>query len=114
MNNNAAPRARRKISAFGRSVEIPQIAWRDFVVAVLPVVFITAFAIWLAFHFVRPAPPDTIVITSGPEGSSYNVAAEKYRKTLAANGVKLEILPSAGALDNLHRLRDPNVRVDIG
>ncbi|MDB5812138.1 MAG: C4-dicarboxylate transporter substrate-binding protein [Betaproteobacteria bacterium] len=114
MSQADAPRARRKISAFGRSLEIPQVSWRDLVVAVLPVVFITAFAIWLALHFVRPAPPTTIIITSGPEGSSYNAAAEKYRKTLAANGVNLQILPSAGALENLNRLRDPNVKVDIG
>ncbi|MEO7728842.1 MAG: TAXI family TRAP transporter solute-binding subunit [Burkholderiales bacterium] len=114
MAKNDAARGRRKIGAFGLAVEVPQVSWRDLAVALGPVLLIVVIAIWLAFHFVRPAPPDTIVITGGMPGSSYMVAAEKYRKSLARNGVKLEILPSAGALENLHRLRNADSRVDIG
>src|SRR5262249_32579984 len=40
--------------------------------------------------------------------------AESYRKILARNGVKLEILSSQGSLENLKRLADPAFSVDVG
>jgi hypothetical protein len=40
--------------------------------------------------------------------------AERYRDILAKNGVKLEILPSDGSLENLERLRDKTFKVDVG
>jgi NMT1-like family len=72
---------------------------------------VTIFALFWFFH---SAPPDTITITSGPEGSIFRANAEKYGKILARNGVKLKILPSEGSQENLKRLTDPSFRVDIG
>jgi len=66
------------------------------------------------FLFIRSAPPHTISISIGPEGSFFATNAEKYRKILARNGVKLKILPSRGSLDNLTRLTEPSSSVDIG
>ena len=66
------------------------------------------------FWFFHSAPPDTIVITGGPEGSVFQTTAEKYAKILARNRVKMRILPSEGSLENLARLNDPAFRVDIG
>jgi len=54
--------------------------------------------VFLFFHF---APPRTIIITSGPEGSVFKTVAEKYAEILARNGVKLKILPSEGSIENL-------------
>jgi TRAP-type uncharacterized transport system substrate-binding protein len=71
----------------------------------------TIFAVFWFFH---SAPPHTITITSGPEGSAFQKSAEKYRAILARSGVKLKILPSAGSLENLKRLGDSSFRVDIG
>src|SRR5438046_1766272 len=67
-----------------------------------------------AFWFFRSAPPRTITITTGPEGSAFQRTAEKYRDILARSGVKLNVLPSAGSLENLKRLGDPASHVDIG
>jgi len=114
MEQTGAPRAKRKIGAFGVAVEIPQISWRDFIAAVLPLLLITLLALWAGFKFIRPAPPDTIIITGGAKGSSFANAAEKYRAILERNGVKLQILESEGSLDNLRRLRDPAFKVDVG
>ena len=58
----------------------------------------------------RFAPPKTIHFVSGPDGSSYRNQAEKYQKILARDGVKVEIIPSRGALDNLDRLANPAVQ----
>jgi len=79
--------------------------------AILLISLVTIFAVFWFFH---SAPPDTITITSGPEGSIFQTNAEKYSKILAGNGVKLKILPSQGSLENLNRLLDPSFRVDTG
>jgi hypothetical protein len=105
---------RRKIGRIRIPLSIPRISWRDLAVTLVPILLLSLFAIWLAFRFVRPAPPDTIFITSGPDGSQFRNAAERYRKILARNDVKLEILPSPGGLENLKRLGDPNFQVDVG
>ncbi len=79
--------------------------------AILLIIIGMIFAIFWFFH---SAPPDTITITSGPEGSIFQNNAEKYRKILARNGVKLKIVPSQGSLENLKRLLNPSFQVDIG
>jgi TRAP transporter TAXI family solute receptor len=93
---------------------IVRISWRDLAMTVVPFVVLLAIALWIASRFVHPAPPDTITISSGPEGSSYALTAERYRKILARQGVTLKVLPSQGSLENLKRLADPKVPVDIG
>jgi TRAP-type uncharacterized transport system substrate-binding protein len=79
--------------------------------AILLIASVTLFAVFWFFH---SAPPHTITITTGPEGSAFQKSAEKYRAILARSGVKLKMLPSAGSLENLNRLGDPAFRVDIG
>src|SRR5262249_7668968 len=69
---------------------------------------------WIALHYVRPAPPRTIVMTGGAEGSSFQISAQRYRDILARQGVTVKVLPSQGSLENLKRLSDPNFQVDIG
>lgn len=66
------------------------------------------------FWFIHSAPPDTVVITSGPEGSVFQTNAIKYASILARNGVKLKILPSQGSQENLLRLNNPAFHVDVG
>jgi NMT1-like family len=59
-------------------------------------------------------PPNVITITAGPKESIFTMNAEKYAAILERNGVKLNILPSGGSLENLKRLSDPAFKVDIG
>ena len=91
-----------------------EISFRDLAVTAGPLVLITAVVIVAAYWYVRPAPPNTITIISGPTGSVFQRTAEKYRKILARSDVKLQILPSEGSLENLKKLNDPTFRVDLG
>jgi TRAP transporter TAXI family solute receptor len=93
---------------------ISAISFRDLVVSVGPLILITAIVIVAAYWYVRPAPPNTITMITGPPGSVFQRTAEKYRKILARNRVNLRILPSEGSLENLKKLNDPAVRVDVG
>src|SRR5476651_1697257 len=82
------------------------VSWRDLTVVIMPVVLLTGLVTWMAYHFVGPPPPSTITITAGIEGSMFSTTAQRYQKILARNGVKLQILPSEGSLQNLQRLND--------
>jgi hypothetical protein len=104
----------RRIGPLRLPRRVARISWRDLLASLGPILLVSGVAIWVAVHFVRPAPPGTIVITAGPEGSIGQITAERYRKILARSGEKLEILASAGSLENLKRLADPAFRVDVG
>ena len=104
----------RKIASIRPLARFAEISLRDLIVTAGPLILLTVVVIGAAYWFVRPAPPDTITITSGPTGSTFRLNAEKYRKILARNGVKLQILPSEGSLENLKRLATPGYRVDVG
>src|SRR5260221_9781825 len=83
--------------------------------AALGAILLICVAILLAaILFLKSAPPTTLIITSGPEGSLFQTNAEKYRVILARNGVKVHVLPSHGSLENLERLQDPRVHADVG
>ena len=82
--------------------------------SIVAMVLVAAVIVFACFWFFHSAPPKTIVMTSGEKGSAYYSVAEKYAKILARDGVKLVILSSAGSVENLRRLTDPSVRVDIG
>ena len=70
-----------------------------------------AFAV---FYFLHSAPPMSITVTSGRQGSSFYKAAEKYAAILKLSHVEVRILTSEGAGENLKRLADPAYRVDVG
>jgi TRAP-type uncharacterized transport system substrate-binding protein len=80
----------------------------------VPLVMVIGAAVWVGQKSLRFAPPRTIRFTSGPDGSSYRNQADKYKKIIERFGVHVEILPSRGALDNLQRLANPKVKVDVG
>jgi len=90
------------------------VSWRDLAATGLPVLLLIGIAVWLAFKYVRPAPPNYILLSAGPKGSSYENNAQKYKKILERNDIEVRILESHGARENLQRLADPNFRVDVG
>jgi TRAP-type uncharacterized transport system substrate-binding protein len=94
--------------------KLSRVSWRDLALILVPLLVLLAIALWLTLKLVQPAPPSTITITSGPQGSTFANTAERYRKILARQGVTLKILPSQGSLENLKRLIDPKEKVDIG
>jgi TRAP transporter TAXI family solute receptor len=75
---------------------------------------IVAAALWAAIIVLRPLPPRTVTMATGPQGGAYQEVGKRYRELLAQHGITLQLLPTAGALENLARLRDPRSRVEIG
>lgn len=63
--------------------------------------------------FVKSAPPTTLTISAGPEGSIFHGIAEKYEKQLKKNGIKVNIHTSKGSLDNLTGINQKNTKIDL-
>lgn len=103
----------RTITAFRPLARFVGVSIRDLLVTGGPLVILVIIAICAAYWYMRPAPPDLITISSGPPGSILRLNAEKYKKILARNGVKLNILASEGSLENLKRLTEPATHVDV-
>jgi TRAP-type uncharacterized transport system substrate-binding protein len=59
-------------------------------------------------------PPRRVVMATGAEGGANHELGIRYREILAKAGVKLELLPTTGGLENLARLRDPRSGVGVG
>ena len=68
----------------------------------------------LALHFVEPAPPRHVVLSSGPVDSGYHAFGLRYREILARDGVNLELRHSQGSLDNVGRMMEASSDVDAG
>ena len=73
-------------------------------------------AIFLAagIYIFETLPPRTVVMATGAEGGANHELGIRYRDILAQSGVKLQLLPTAGGLENLARLRDPKSGVGVG
>jgi TRAP-type uncharacterized transport system substrate-binding protein len=54
------------------------------------------------------------VMLAGPKESSYYSIAERYAKIIARSGVKVKVVETGGARDNLARLADDNSTADVG
>lgn len=110
-NNTKAKKietARRRLLGL-RPVSV--VSWRDAVATIGPIVLLSALAIFAALYFVRPAPPSSLVIGGGPEGSNFERHAESYKKILARNGIKLQIVPTRGSAENLLKLSERKVDI---
>jgi len=83
-------------------------------VASIVIVTITLASLWWVFAIFRPIPPSTVVMTTGPEGGAYSDFGKRYREVLARSGIHLKLLPSAGTIENLRRLRDGRSGVSVG
>ena len=89
------------------------LSWRDMVLVALPSLLLAIGAFWLAAQYIKPAPPDRLVISTGGEGGAYQIFAAHYKDVLARYGITLVAKPSAGSTENLARLRDPGFDVDV-
>ncbi len=105
MNASRRPKIRRRLSEYSP---------RDLLIVGLPLLLVLIAGFWGASRFIRPAPPDTLVIASGGEGGAYQRFAASYADFLGRYGVKVVERTSGGSLDNLARLRDPGQAVDAG
>ena len=83
--------------------------WRWFIFASVAVILLGA-----GVFTAETLPPRTIIMATGAEGGANYELGIRYREILAKAGVKLQLLPTTGSLENLVRLRDPQSGVGVG
>ena len=79
------------------------------VVAVIATVAVTVGALF----FTERMPPRTVVMATGSEGTAYYTIGQHYARVFARHGVKLEIVPTDGSVDNVRLLKDRNSGISI-
>jgi TRAP transporter TAXI family solute receptor len=99
----AKPRVLRRLSEYST---------RDLLLVAVPLLLLVILGFWLASRFIQPAPPDTLILSSGGDGGAYQRFAAAYKDVLARYGIRLVEKTSAGSTENLQRLRDASFEVD--
>ena len=90
-----------------------RVALREFVLVATVALVIIAAAFWVAFSYVRPAPPSEFTISTGAESGAYHLHAGRYGELLARERIQVRARPSTGSPENLARLADPNSGVSV-
>ena len=75
---------------------------------------VAVLALVVAFHFVEPAPPDRLVMSTGTVDGGYHMFAQRYKEILARDGVTVDLRISAGSQENVSRLLDESSDVQVG
>lgn len=74
---------------------------RRFLPRIALLILLGALAGALALTYKATLPPSEIAIAAGPKGGGYYSIAERYQKLLAGHGIKLRIVETSGAEENL-------------
>ena len=80
---------------------------RDLFASAGPFVSIAIALLVMAYYALDPMPPKRLRLATGPEQSAYETIGAQYRERLARFGVTVELVPTAGSLDNFQRLAAP-------
>jgi len=82
-------------------------------IALSGLVVLTSASTWLVFKLLFSLPQRTVVMAVYPEGSLNAELVRRYQEILAREGIKLRVTPSAGAVESLARLRDPQSATSV-
>jgi ABC-type amino acid transport substrate-binding protein len=67
----------------------------------------------VAYHFVGAPPPKTFRLAAGAKGGAYYGFAHQYAAFMARRGIQVEVVETAGTVENLRLLHDPASGVDV-
>ena len=97
-----------------KTISIRRRSVSDWFLASLPFLLLLAVAAFAIRHFVDPAPPNAIILSTGSSEGGYEEYAKLYAEILKDDHVHVVIRPSDGARENYDRLRDEHSDVDAG
>jgi TRAP transporter TAXI family solute receptor len=93
---------------------IPQLTRKRQYIAAIAFIALLATIVWAVMRYLSPAPPRSVIMTTGAADGAYHHFGEKYQAYLKANGIKLELKTSAGSVENLERLEDKDQGTGVG
>ena len=78
---------------------------RDILISIGPLLLLGGGLLVAAYWWLDPQPPRQVRLATGPAGSAYATFGDGYAKALARERIRVELIASEGAQDNLARLR---------
>ena len=78
-----------------------------------PLALIVATGFLVAYRYVGSPPPRAIRIATGAADGAYHSFAQQYARLLARHGITLEVIPTAGTVDNLELLKRGEVSLAL-
>jgi TRAP-type uncharacterized transport system substrate-binding protein len=84
------------------------------VLVAVPALALIAASIWIAVQFLHPMPPRKVVLAAGPEGSELHALGSRYAEIVGRQGIRVEVLATHGAADNLDLLVNPKGQAVVG
>jgi NMT1-like family len=88
------------------------ISIRDLLVSFGPFIVLGVLLLAVAYWWLEPNPPKTVILAAGPAQSAYDEFAKKYVIALKASGIDVKVISTQGSSENLQLLRDG--KADIG
>lgn len=86
---------------------------RDFWKIYGPLLAVALIGFVWALLAMDPAPPKSIRFAAGSPGGAYHAYAERYERLLEEQGIEVELVDTAGSIDNLRLLEAGEVDVAI-
>ena len=86
---------------------------RDVALVFLPLIALVVAAFWIAYRYVKPAPPDSFVLATGRSDGAYQAIGKRYQELLAQEGITVVLKSTAGSVDNLKLLADERSGVEV-
>jgi|SRR5215469_3838124 len=87
--------------------------WSGLLIVLFGVVTFIALGAWLVHALRSRMPQRNVVMSIYPEGSVNAELVKRYREILARKGIDLKLVASAGAVESVARLRDPNSAISV-
>lgn len=88
------------------------VALRALLVSAGPFLLIAIALLALAYWWLKPNPPRSVRLATGPAESAYAEFGQRYQKALAANGITVVLVQSEGSAANRRLLREG--KADLG
>jgi TRAP-type uncharacterized transport system substrate-binding protein len=86
---------------------------RDLFATATPFVVLAVALLVVAYWWLDPAPPRTVVLATGQDQGAYAEFGKRYVELLKENGIEVRLRETAGAAENAALLREPGGAVDI-
>lgn len=86
---------------------------RDFWKIYGPLIAVALIGFIWALSAMKPAPPQSIRFAAGAPGGAYHDYAQRYQRLMQEQGIEVELIDTAGSIDNLRMLEAGEVDVAI-
>jgi len=77
------------------------------------IILIVVLGFYATYQFVEPPPPKTLKIATGGKDGAYYAFAQEYASRLARDGITLDVVSTAGSVENLELLKKGEVSLAL-